>query len=115
MAGGQKHAEARTLWCRHPDVTRQWAATILSKTNYMFISVTALADAELEKTILDTAMANGTRAYVPHGGVVGMDALLENRDVWGAHSRIHSRRPPWPAPGLTHSAAGGGAQIAWRS
>ena len=29
-------------------MTRQWAATILSKTNYMFISVTALADAELE-------------------------------------------------------------------
>ena len=111
---GQKHAEARTLWCRHPDVTRQWAATILSKTNYMFISVTALADAELEKTILDTAMANGTRAYVPHGGVVGMDALLENRDVWGAHTRIRSRPPPRLLPG-SRTAAGGGAQIAWRS
>ena len=45
-------------------MTRQWAATILAKTNYMFISVTALADAELEKTILDTAMANGTRAFL---------------------------------------------------
>ena len=88
-------------------MTRQWAATILAKTNYMFISVTALADAELEKTILDTAMANGTRAYVPHGGVVGMDALLENRDVWGAHSRIRSRRLLGLLPG-SRTAAGAG-------
>ena len=32
----------------HPDVTRKWGAAILEKTNYMFISVTALADQELE-------------------------------------------------------------------
>ena len=37
-------------------VTAKWAATILAVTDYMFISVTALADADLEKTILDTAM-----------------------------------------------------------
>ena len=30
---------------------------------------------------MDTCMAHGTRAYVPHGGVVGMEALLENRDI----------------------------------
>ena len=55
----------------HPDVTREWALKILEKTNYLFISVTAIADAELEAAINECAMKNNTRAYVPHGGVVG--------------------------------------------
>lgn len=58
----------------HPDVTREWALKILEKTNYLFISVTALADAELEAAIEECAMKNHTRAYVPHGGVVGKSA-----------------------------------------
>ena len=55
----------------HPDVTRAWALKILEKTNYLFISVTAIADAELEAAIKECALNNNTRAYVPHGGVVG--------------------------------------------
>lgn len=77
----------------HSDVTKQWATTILAKTNYMFISVTALADAELEKSILETSTKHGTRAYVPHGGVVGMDALLENRDVWDSVHVVMKKSP----------------------
>ena len=66
----------------HPDVSRKWATVFLAKTDYMFISVTALADKELEESLEQTTHKFGTRAYIPHGGVVGMDALLENRDVW---------------------------------
>jgi aspartate dehydrogenase len=66
----------------HPDVTRQWGAAILEKTNYMFISVTALADQGMEEKLLEITQRCGTRAFIPHGGVVGMDALLENRNVW---------------------------------
>ena len=101
----------------HPDVTRAWALKILEKTNYLFISVTAIADAELEAAIQETAMKNNTRAYVPHGGVVGkkgagsleppaavsvlcvwyalagMDALLENRDIWES-VQVVMKKPP---------------------
>lgn len=77
----------------HPSVTVKWATTILAKTNYMFISVTALADQAIEEAILATAMKHGTRAYVPHGGVVGMDALLENRDVF-TEVNIVMKKPP---------------------
>lgn len=77
----------------HTDVTKKWATTILAKTNYMFISVTALADESLEKAILATCMEHGTRAYVPHGGVVGMDALLENRDVWTSVNIVMKKSP----------------------
>jgi aspartate dehydrogenase len=66
----------------HPDVTRQWGTTILEKTDYMFISVTALADEGMEEKLKEVTHKNNTRAFVPHGGVVGMDALLENRNVW---------------------------------
>ncbi|MEE2659346.1 MAG: aspartate dehydrogenase domain-containing protein [Candidatus Latescibacterota bacterium] len=77
----------------HPAVTRNWGTKILEKTNYMFISVTALADEALEKAIEETALKHCTRAFVPHGGVVGMDALLENRDVWETVDVI-MKKPP---------------------
>jgi len=77
----------------HPEVTRQWGAAILEKTNYLLISVTALADRELEEKLRATAREYGTRAFIPHGGVVGMDALLENRDVWDEVT-VTMKKPP---------------------
>ena len=77
----------------HPDVTRAWGKTILEQTNYMFISVTALADRQVEQDIEETTQRCGTRAFVPHGGVVGMDALLENREVWESVDVI-MKKPP---------------------
>ncbi|MEE2831774.1 MAG: aspartate dehydrogenase domain-containing protein [Candidatus Latescibacterota bacterium] len=77
----------------HPMVTREWGTRILEKTNYMFISVTALADRELEESIEATSRKFGTRAYVPHGGVVGMDALLENRDIWESVDVVMKKAP----------------------
>lgn len=77
----------------HPDVTRKWGPTVLAKTNFMGISVTAWADAELEAQMRETSLANGTRVFIPHGGAIGIDALLENRDVW---ETVHTvmRKPP---------------------
>jgi len=77
----------------HPDVTRKWGTKILEKTNYMFISVTALADRDLELSIEATTAKHGTRAFVPHGGVVGMDALLENRDIWESVDVVMKKSP----------------------
>ena len=77
----------------HPDVTRKWGTTILEKTNYMFISVTALADREVETGIEEATAKYGTRAFVPHGGDVGMDALLENRDIWESVDVV-MKKPP---------------------
>jgi len=77
----------------HPDVTRKWGTTVLEKTDYMLVSVTALADRELEEKLAQTTREYGTRAFIPHGGVVGMDALLENRDVWEEVS-VTMKKPP---------------------
>ena len=77
----------------HPSVTREWGKTLLEKTNYMLISVTALADPEIETMLEETTRRCGTRAFIPHGGVVGMDALRENRDVWD-EVHVTMKKPP---------------------
>ena len=77
----------------HPDVTRQWGKKILEKTNYMLVSVTAMADAEVEKQLQEATAKHGTRCFIPHGGVVGMDALLENRDVWESVDIVMKKNP----------------------
>jgi len=77
----------------HPDVTRQWGKTILEKTNYMLVSVTAMADREVEQQLEETTRKRGTRCFIPHGGVVGMDALLENRNVWESVDVV-MKKPP---------------------
>ena len=45
----------------HPTVTREWGKRILEKTNYMLISVTALADPEMEQMLEETTQKFGTR------------------------------------------------------
>ena len=77
----------------HPDVTRQWGKTIVEKTNYMLVSVTAMADPEIEQQLQEATAQHGTRVFIPHGGVVGMDALLENRDVWESVDVV-MKKPP---------------------
>lgn len=77
----------------HPDVTRQWGRRIVEQTNYMLVSVTAMADDKLVNELEETTRSHGTRVFVPHGGVVGMDALLENRQVWESVDVI-MKKPP---------------------
>ena len=66
----------------HPDITRQYGAHFLQTTDYMPLSLTALADAQLQQELLDTAEARGTSLFVPHGAVIGLDALVEGRQLW---------------------------------
>jgi aspartate dehydrogenase len=77
----------------HPDITRKWGKTIVAQTNYVIVSVTALADPEVERDLVETTKKHGTRVFIPHGGVVGMDALYENRDVWESVDVI-MKKPP---------------------
>ena len=64
----------------HKEATKQWAPLILQKCDMMAVSVTVIADAESEALFKELTAKYGTRFYLPHGGVVGMDALIESRD-----------------------------------
>jgi len=77
----------------HPDISRNYAKAILQKTNYMMLSVTAMADPQLEAELKETAEANGTTLFIPHGAMVGVDNLNEARDNW-ADVTITFKKPP---------------------
>ena len=77
----------------HPVVTAAHGAAFLRHTDYMPLSLTAFADAVLERTLLDTARAHGTRLYIPHGAVVGLDAIGEGRDQWDEVTMVMRKSP----------------------
>jgi len=77
----------------HPDVSCKWGEKILQKTSYMPCSVTALADDALREQLIATAIDLGTRLFIPHGAVTGMDSLLEAGDNWQS-TAITFRKPP---------------------
>ncbi len=77
----------------HPDVSRQHGAAFLARADYMPLSLTCLADAQLEQRLLAAARSSGTRLCVPHGAVIGLDALSEGRTMWEDVS-ITMKKPP---------------------
>ena len=66
----------------HPDISRQFGTAFLEQAEYMPFSLTALADPELEKALNVAALAHRRRLFIPHGGIIGLDALDEGRDLW---------------------------------
>lgn len=66
----------------HPDITRRYGEAFLAQADYMPLSLTALADATVEEKLRQKAEEYGKRLFVPHGAVVGLDALEEGREMW---------------------------------
>ena len=88
----------------HPDVTRQWGQTILENQLHVHLSDCPRRHA-VETTIEETTRPRWHPRLRPHGGVVGMDALLENRDVWESVDVVMKKprttsiaRPPASTP-----------------
>ena len=77
----------------HPSVTREHGRKILAGADYLVTSVTALADDALRGALVETAQANGRRLFVPHGALVGLDTLVEQRHRL-AEVRITFRKHP---------------------
>ena len=66
----------------HPDAVRQFAENVLKRTDMMVMSVSALADADLEALIRRACRENGTRLYIPHGATLGLDGLKDGLSIW---------------------------------
>ena len=77
----------------HPDITRKMANSILKKCDYMFLSTTVIADKGLDKELIRITGEYGTRAIMPHGGAIGIDAIIENRDVLETLN-VTMKKPP---------------------
>jgi predicted dinucleotide-utilizing enzyme len=63
----------------HPEVTRIHGADFVAAADYLVTSVTALADDALRGKLVETALARKHRLFVPHGALVGLDTLVEQR------------------------------------
>lgn len=94
----------------HPDVVCQSGQRILQVADFMPLSLTALADETLLTALLGTAQRHATRLYVPHGAIVGADALLESRAQW-QDVAIEFRKPP-ASVGAAEAAPGGERPVA---
>jgi predicted dinucleotide-utilizing enzyme len=76
-----------------PEVTRTHGVRFLGLADYLPLSLTALADAELERALADAAIASGHRLLIPHGALVGIDSLAERADTWTSVTITFRKHP----------------------
>lgn len=77
----------------HPSVTRDHGVAFLHKADYMISSVTALADDALCRSLEQAAVTGARRLFLPHGALVGADALFEQRAAWDAVTITFRKHP----------------------
>lgn len=68
--------------CAHPQLTIDHGENFLSFSDYLPLSVSALADAALKSRLLKAAQTSGRRLFIPHGALIGLDNLVEVREMW---------------------------------
>ena len=87
----------------HADISFQYGTMFLEKADYFMLSVTAIADAELERKLRRQAERCGTRVFLPHGGVPVFDILSECRDIFDEVT-VEMIKPPgnldWSRSGI---------------
>jgi aspartate dehydrogenase len=74
-------------------VVEQYAQSILEESDFLILSVTALADKDLRKRMDERCMSNGTRMFIPHGALLGMDGIYDARDTLEDVKVITTKNP----------------------
>jgi aspartate dehydrogenase len=60
---------------------REIAPLVLTKKNLLIFSVTSLADDSFRNSLQELCRKNGTRLYIPHGAILGLDGIYDGRSV----------------------------------
>lgn len=76
-----------------PEVTRTHGVRFLEVADYLPLSLTALADPELEQALSATAVGSGHRLLIPHGALVGVDSLVERAQAWSSVTITFRKHP----------------------
>lgn len=66
----------------HPSITEEYGADFVASADYLPVSTSVLVDDDLRERLVRVARSSGTRLHLPHGALVGLDALVDVRDVW---------------------------------
>ncbi len=64
-----------------PQVIRELGPRILKSTDLLILSLTSLADNDFCQQMDTIAKASGTRIYISHGALVGLDGIYDGREV----------------------------------
>ncbi len=64
-----------------PQVVRELGPRILKNSDLLIFSLTSLADDDFCQELEMTAKTSGTRIYVPHGAILGLDGIHDGREV----------------------------------
>jgi aspartate dehydrogenase len=64
----------------HADVLAAIAPRVLASSDLCGFSCSALARPDVERAVTDSCQANGTRFFLPHGAILGLDGLVDGRD-----------------------------------
>lgn len=62
-------------------VVRATILDVLKKRDMMIFTMTCLADDVLNQAVRETCKEFGTRLYIPHGGILGLDGIYDGRAV----------------------------------
>ncbi|WP_447750056.1 aspartate dehydrogenase domain-containing protein [Sphingopyxis fribergensis] len=76
-----------------PEVSHRHGAAFLSLADYMPLSLTALAHDALYDRLVNASARSGRSLLVAHGALVGLDSLVEWREMWDEVA-ISFRKPP---------------------
>lgn len=87
------HAPDLIVECAHPSITVNHGEAFLSQADYLPLSVNALADGELAARLTQAAHNSGRRLFIPHGALIGLDNLVEVRDMWEAVTITFKKHP----------------------
>src|SRR5258708_15507167 len=77
----------------HPEITRRFGEAFLARADYMMLSTTALAEPGLQDRLVVQAKRAGTRLFLPHGALVGIDNLVEQQGEWTEVSITFRKHP----------------------
>jgi predicted dinucleotide-utilizing enzyme len=77
----------------HPAITLQYGAAFLSHSDYMPLSLTALAQPGVQERLVAAAADSGRRLFVASGALVGLESLLAGRADW-TQATITFRKHP---------------------
>lgn len=75
------------------DFTRGYGAELLAIADFLPLSVSALSDPAVEHALREAARKAENRLLIPHGALVGLDALAERQHEWRSVTVTFRKHP----------------------
>lgn len=79
--------------CANAEVVADNIETVLKHCSFMPFSMTAFRDDDLHVRAKETAIANGTSIFLPHGAILGLDGIFDGRSELTAVSIETTKNP----------------------